>query len=72
MSYIEKRMVCVAMTAAIAAVGCCFNITKREGFVPYIGKRMVRYSPRSGHWVSVCLISGVKRTKINGPQNVRF
>ncbi len=24
--------------------------------------QMVRYSPRSGHWVSVCLLSGVKRT----------
>ena len=33
--------------------------------------QMVRYSPRSGHWASVCLLSGVKRTEINGPQNVR-
>ena len=29
-------------------------------------------SPRSGHWASVCLLSGVKRTEINGPQNVRL
>ncbi len=28
-------------------------------------------SPRSGHWASVCLLSGVKRTKIDGPQNFR-
>ncbi len=34
--------------------------------------QMVRYSPRSGHWALVCLLSGVKRTEINGPQNVRF
>ena len=56
MSYIEKRMVRVAVTAAIVAVGCCFNATKGEAFVPYIGKRMVHYSPRSGHWASVCLL----------------
>ncbi len=28
-------------------------------------------SARSGHWASVCLLSGVKRTEINSPQNVR-
>ncbi len=61
-SYIGKRMVRVAKTAAIAAVGCCFNTTKGEAFVSYIGKRMVRYNLRSGHWVSVCPLSGVKRT----------
>ena len=33
--------------------------------------QMVRYSPRSGHWASVCLLWGVKGTEINGPQNVR-
>ena len=32
--------------------------------------QMVRFSPKNGHWVSVCLLSGVKRTEINGPQNV--
>ncbi len=34
--------------------------------------QMVRFSPKSRHWVSVCLLSGLKRTEINGPQNVRF
>ncbi len=24
--------------------------------------QMVRYSPKSGHWASVCPLSGVKRT----------
>ncbi len=33
--------------------------------------QMVRFSHRSGHWASVCLLSGVKRTEINGPQNFR-
>ena len=33
--------------------------------------QMVRFSLKSGHWASVCLLSGVKRTKINDPQNVR-
>ncbi len=34
--------------------------------------QMVHYRPRSGPWALVCLLSGVKRTKINGPQNFRF
>ncbi len=42
MSYIGKRMVRVAMMAAIVAVDCCFNTTKGKAFVSYIGKRMVR------------------------------
>ena len=29
-------------------------------------------STRSRHWASVCLLSGVKRTEINGPQNFRL
>ena len=33
--------------------------------------QMVRYSPRGGHWASVCLLLGVKRTETNDPQNVR-
>jgi hypothetical protein len=33
--------------------------------------QMVRYNPRNGHWAWVFLLSGVKRTEINGPQNVR-
>ncbi len=44
---------------------------QHDAVVPATRLQMVRYSPKSGHWASVCLLSGVKRTKINGPQNFR-
>ena len=62
---------CLSVTREDRHVLAKWGNDLRQTYATAARLKMVRYIPRSGDWASVCLLSRVKRTKINGPQNFR-